>query len=111
MTFDDVWDQIKNLEGARIALAVRGEIDIIKVDQDGLVRRTSRGHVARMSIESFEWTVKELNRRHQIDRTEILEGIRRWESSGVVAILAATGLYEITQGARIGLRRVPLTKR
>ena len=103
-TFDEVWDRVRALEGAHIPLAERGEIDVIKVDQRGLVRRTSQGQIARMSIESFRWAVTELNRRQQMDRIEILEGIRRWESSGVVAILAATGLFEITRGTRIGLR-------
>jgi hypothetical protein len=61
-----------------------------------------------MSIESFRWAVTELERRQQLDRIEILDGIRRRESSGVVAILAATGLFEIVRGARVGLRvRLP----
>ena len=103
-TFDDVWDRVQALEGARIPLAERGEMDVIKVDRRGLVRRTSQGQVARISIESFRWAVTQLNRRQQLDRMEILEGIRRWESSGVVAVLAATGLFEITRGTRVGLR-------
>jgi hypothetical protein len=107
-TFDDVWKHIKSVEGTRVPLAVRGQIDVIKVDQQGILRRTSRGQVARMSIESFRWTVDELNRRPEMDRLEILEGIRRWESSGVVAILAATGMFEVTRGARVGLRIAPI---
>ena len=102
-SFDEVWDRVHALEGARIPLAERGEINVITVDQRGPFRRTSKGKVARMSIESFRWTVAELNRRRRLDRAEILEGIRCWEPSGVVAILAATGLYEITRGVRIGL--------
>lgn len=57
-----------------------------------------------MSIDSFRWTVDALNRSENVDRAKILEGIRRWESSGVVATLAATGLYEFTPGPRVGLR-------
>jgi hypothetical protein len=106
-TFDAVWDRIRALEGLRIPLAERGEIDVVMVDDRGIVRRSSHGRVARMSIESFRWAVAELNRRRQLDRLEILKGIRRWESSGVVAILAATGLFEITRGSRLGLRVRP----
>ena len=105
--FDDVWDRVRALEGTRIPLAERGEIDVINVDETGLVRKTSLGNVAHMSIDSFRWTVTELNRRQQMDRLDILEGIRRWESSGVVAVLAATGLFEITHQGRVGLRVRP----
>lgn len=103
-TFDEVWDRIQALEGERIPLAMRGEIEVMEVDKRGLIRRTSRGRLGRMSIDSFRWSVTELNRRRRLDRIEILDGIRRWESSGIVAILAATGLFEITRGARVGLR-------
>jgi hypothetical protein len=104
VTFDEVWKRIHDLEDTTVLLAARGQIDILKVDERGVVRRTSRGNVTRMSIDSFRWTVDALNQDEHLDREKILDGIRRWESSGVVATLAATGLYEITRGSRLGLR-------
>jgi hypothetical protein len=49
-------------------------------------------------------TVSELDRRGALTRAEILNGIRRWESSGVVATLAATGRYEVVHDPTVGLR-------
>jgi hypothetical protein len=86
-------------------LAVSGSNRILRVDDRGVLRETSLGRTRRMSIESFRWTVEELDRRGQMTRAQILDGIKRWESSGVVAILAATGLYEITRAPSVGLRR------
>ena len=104
VAFDDVWRRIHALEQTTVPLASQGRIDIVKVDERGILRRTSRGNVSHMSIESFRWTVDALNRRQHMSREDILEGIRRWESSGVVAILAATGLYELTKEPNVGLR-------
>lgn len=103
-TFDQVWDQIRALAGTTVPLAVRGQIEILEVDERGVLRKTSSGNISLMSIRSFQWTVDELNQSGELSRGEILEGIRRWESSGVVATLAATGLYELTGGPRVGLR-------
>ncbi len=103
MTFDEVWTRIHKLEGATIPLAVRGEIELLTVDDQGIVRRTSKGRIGRMSIDSFRWTFLNLVDRRQMDRLEILAGIKRWESSGIVAVLAATGVFEITRNGRIGL--------
>ena len=97
-------NRIHDLEDSTVQLAVRGQIDILKVDARGVVRRTSRGNIGRMSIDSFRWTVDKLNRSQHLDRAKILDGIRRWESSGVVATLAATGLYEFTPDPRVTLR-------
>ena len=57
-----------------------------------------------MSIESFRRTVDALNKYEHLDREEILADIQRWESSGVVATLAATELYELTRAPKVGLR-------
>jgi hypothetical protein len=105
ISFADVWARVRSLEGKDVALARRGTIRILKVDSGGVSRRTSTGHNSRMAIRSFQWVVRELENRDQLDRLTILEGIGRWESSGVLAVLAATGLYEITIGQRVGLRR------
>jgi hypothetical protein len=78
---------------------------ILRVDDAGVLRETSRGRTSQMSIESFRWTVDVLDRRPAITRTEVLAGIGRWESSGVVATLAATGLYEIAPEPNVGLRK------
>ena len=102
--FDEVWERIRTLEGRTVPLAVRGRIEVLKVDVRGVLRRTSHGNMGLMSIDSFRWTVDALNRCDHLSRGQILEGIRRWESSGVVATLAATGLYELTRGPRVGLR-------
>jgi hypothetical protein len=104
VAFSEVWRRIRALEGTTIPLAARGRIDILKVDEQGVVRRTSRGNIGRMSIESVRWTVDALNRLEHLHRDQILDGIRRWESSGVVATLAATQLYEITRDPRVGLQ-------
>lgn len=104
VAFDDVWSRIRALEQTTVPLASHGQIDILAVDERGVIRRTSRGNVSRMSIDSFRWSVNALNRREHLSREEILEGIRRWESSGVIAILAATGLYELTQDPNVGLK-------
>ena len=104
IAFEDVWNRIRALEQTTVPLASRGQIDILTVDEQGVIRRTSRGNTSRMSIDSFRWTVNEVNSREHLSREEILEGIHRWESSGVVAILAATGLYEVTHDPKVGLR-------
>ena len=103
--FDGMWARVAALQGQSSPLAVRGSIRILRVDDRGVLRESSRGHTGRMSIESFRWTVDELDRRGAMTRAEILAGIRRWESSGVVATLAATGLYEITRTPNVGIRR------
>ena len=105
LSFDDVWQRVRALAGSTIPLAARGSIKILGVDQTGVLRETSRGHVRKMSIESFRWTVRKLNDQAEISRADILDGIRRWESSGVVATLAATGLYEIARSPVVVLRR------
>jgi hypothetical protein len=106
LTFDEVWARVHSLEGRTVPLAAHGEIDVLKVDAEGLVRRTSRGRVGRMSIDSFRWTFENLIERRQMDRLEILAGIKRWESSGVVAVLAATGFFVITRRRRVGLATI-----
>jgi hypothetical protein len=103
MRFDDVWSRNVSLERTTVPLPMRGRIKILKVDERGVLRLTSRGHRSRMSIASFERTVDALNKHGHLTREQILSLIRRWESSGVVATLAATGLYEITRDP-VGLR-------
>jgi hypothetical protein len=95
---------VSALEGRSIPLAVRGSIRILRVDDRGVLRETSQGHIGLMHIDSFRWTVSELDRRGVLTRAEILDGIRRWESSGVVATLAATGRYEVVHDPTVGLR-------
>lgn len=42
VAFDDVWSRIRALEGTTVPLASHGQIDILKVDGRGVIRRTSR---------------------------------------------------------------------
>lgn len=45
VAFDEVWKRIHALEGTTVPLAARGEIEILKVDERAVVRRTSRGNI------------------------------------------------------------------
>lgn len=107
MRFSDVWDRVKLLEGKSVELAVHGQIEVLAVDDEGLTRRTSKGHVRRIPIKSFRWTVARIEERGRLERLEVLAGVKRWESSGIVAILAATDLYEITLGKRVSIQVKP----
>lgn len=104
IAFEEVWARVRALETKTIPLAARGSMQVIRVDHHGLIRQTSTGRPGRMSIDSFKWAVNALNDRDHVSRQDILSGIRRWESSGVVAVLAATDLYEITHDPHVGLR-------
>lgn len=79
--------------------------EIVRVDEAGLVRRTSGGALQRIEIEIFRWVIERLLRGDTVLRDEINAQYAGRASSGIVLVLASLPMFEsVKVGGKRGLR-------
>lgn len=79
--------------------------EIVRVDEGGLVRRTSGGALQHIEIEIFRWVIERLLRGDTVLRDEINAQYAGRASSGIVLVLASLPMFEsVKVGGKRGLR-------
>ena len=95
--FDHLWNEhILPLEGTTLAVSggKGGAYQIIRVDDSGIERVSSRGHSGFLPIELFRGIVRRLLRVGQVSRDEIHALCGGGASSGIAQILAQVPYFE-----------------
>jgi hypothetical protein len=111
LRFGDVWkEHVVPLAGTTLTRSNGKSNDIVRVDDGGLLRRSSSGRTQLIEIEIFRWAIERLLAGETVSRDEINAQYPKRASSGIALVLCAIPLFESTRvaGAQvIRLRRGP----
>jgi hypothetical protein len=95
LTFGQVWrEHVVPLAGSVLERANGKSNEILRVDDGGVMRRTSTGHTQRIDIEIFRWAIERLLAGEMVSRDEINAQYPGRASSGIALILSAIPLFE-----------------
>lgn len=101
MSFDEVWEKyIIPLQG-KVLTNENIENTILKVDNKGITRVSSKGNINRIGIENFREAYELLISKGSVERGEIHQLVGNRCSSGIVLVLS--------QVPFIGVRQKPIT--
>ncbi len=105
-TFGHIWEEhVAPLAGTTLARADGKTNEILRVDEGGLVRRTSSGRTQRIEIEIFRWTIERLIRGDTVLRDEINAQYPGRASSGIMLVLSSLPMFDETKiGNKKGIR-------
>lgn len=99
-TFGLIWSQhVGALTGQTLYRGNGRSNTVLAVDGGGLVRMTSNGRSQRIDIEVFRWTIERLLDGETVLRDEINAQAIGRVSSGVMLILSALPMFELTNQA------------
>lgn len=94
-TFGQVWTEyVVPLAGTTLTRANGNSNDILRVDDGGLLRRTSNGRTQGIDIEIFRWAIERLLAGGAVSRDEINAQYPKRASSGIALVLCAIPLFE-----------------
>lgn len=94
-SFGDVWEKyIKPLEGKTLENSKGTTNKILKVDDGGIIRITSKGNRNKIQIEGFRLAYNELLKNRKVTRDYINQNFAKRCSSGIVLILREVPFIE-----------------
>jgi len=110
LTFGRVWrEYVKPMEGRTLTRSNGKNNEILRVDDGGIMRRTSTGRTQHISIEIFRWAIEKILAGETLSRDDINGQYVGRASSGTL-ILGAVPAFEIARVGReqaIRLRAAP----
>jgi hypothetical protein len=97
LSFSAIWSQyLAPLAGQTLHRSDGSTNTVLQVDAAGVLRTTSRGKTQRIGLEAFRWTIERMLRGDTVLREDINNHCLGRASSGVLLILSAVPIFEVT---------------
>lgn len=106
VTFGEIWKEaVIPLEGSTLTRTNGKTNEVLRVDNAGLLRRTSTGRTQLIEIEIFRWVIEKLLLGDVVTRDEINHQCPGRASSGIMLVLSELPMVETTKvGAKQAVR-------